>query len=239
MNFLQLCQAVASDSGTVAGFSQLQSVADATGRSLLIVNWVRNAYLDIQNERDDWRWMRKSFEGTLTIDQMAYEAEDLDVDLTDVGIWLPDVPADDFRNLSIYESGEQEQEGQLTQIAYSTFRQRYLLGVHEHNKPTEWAISPQNELLFGNKPDKAYIVRGEYVMEPEILDRAAEDADEIIPLMPERYHGVIVQEALRLMMRSDEAYNQLAAVAQQYDRVRNALVRTQTPTMSFGGGSLA
>ena len=235
MNFLQLCQAVAEDSGTVAGGSAaIESVLDASARTRLIVGWVRNGYIDIQNERPDWRWMRRDFEGTLTIDQIEYEATDLDAALTDVGVWLPDVPADDFRNITLYESGEQEQEGELFQIPYPLFRRRYLRGVHDHNKPTEWAISPRNELLFGNKPDKAYIVRGEYMMAPEELE---EDEDE--PSMPARFHRVIVQEALRLMMRSDEAYNALAEKTQQYDRLRNALVREQTPDISFGGGSLA
>lgn len=232
MNFLQLCQAVAEDSGTVAGVPSFTTVTGVSGRVRQVVGWTRNAYIDIQNERNDWLWMRSEFEHALTIDQIAYTGAQLGVD--DLGSWLHDVPAVGFRNLSIYTSGEQEQEGELIEIPYELFRQRYQRGSHDHNKPTEWAISPRNELLFGNKPDAAYIVRGEYRMRAEELEN---DTD--TPTMPEQYHRVIVQEALRLMARSDEAFQPLGVLAQQYERLRNALVRDQTPPMKFGGGTFA
>lgn len=232
MNFLQLCQAVASDSGTVAGVPNFITVVGASGRVAQVVGWTRQAYIDLQNEREDWRWMRQTFSHALTIDQIAYTATDLGI--TDFGGWTPDVPGDDWRSLSIYASGEQEQESELWQIAYHTFRQRYQRGVHDHNRPTEWAISPQDELLFGTKPDAAYIVTGEYRTAPETLT-----ADADTPSMPVTYHSVIVQEALRLMARSDEAFQVLGAAADQYARLRAGLVRTQTPDVSFGGGSLA
>lgn len=232
MNFLQLCQAVALDSGTVAGVPSFTTVTGATGRVKQVVGWTRDAYIDIQNERNDWRWMRRSFAAQLVIDQIEYTAAELGV--TDLGSWLPDVPSVGFRNITIYEDGLQEQEGEITEIPYELFRQRYQRGSHDANKPTDWAISPLDRLLFGNKPDKAYWVRGEYYMAPEEL---AADADE--PSMPSRYHRVIVQEALRLMARSDEAFQVLLTQAQQYERLRNALVREQTPPMKFGGGTFA
>lgn len=232
MNFLQLCRAVATDSGTVAGVPNFTTVVGATGRVGQVVGWVRDAYIDIQNERSDWVWMRRDFTAPLTIDQIAYTPAQLGLD--DVGSWLHDIPSEGWRNLTIYEDGQQDQEGELSEIPYSVFRERYQRGVHDHNKPTDWSISPTNQLLFGNKPDKAYIVRGEYMMRAEEL---AADAD--TPSMPAQFHRVIVQEALRLMSRADEAWQTLQAQAAQYDRLRNALVRETTPQMKFGGGTLA
>lgn len=232
MNFLQLCQAVANDSGTVAGVPSFTSVAGASGRVAQVVGWVRDAYIDIQNERNDWLFMRRSFSAPLTIGKIEYDQTDFG--LSNVAEWLPDLPAEGWANLTLYESGLQAQEGELWQIPYQYFRQRYQRGTHDANKPTEWAISPLNTMLIGNTPDKAYIVRGEYRATPQEL---LVDAD--IPIMPTQYHRVIVAEAIRLMARSDEAFDVVGEKSQQYDRLRNALVREQTPKMEFGGGSLA
>jgi len=232
VNYLQLCQALAEDSGTVAGVPNFTTVVGASGRIKQVVGWVRDAYIDIQNERTDWRWMRRSFEEALTIDQIVYAQDDLNLD--DVAFWLPDLPGIGWRNLSIYETGYPERESEIGQIDYPLFRQRYQRGVHDANRPIEWAISPLGELMFGPKPDKAYIVKGEYFMKPETLT-----ADEDIPSMPDQYHRVIVQEAMRLMARSDEAFEVIGEKGQQYDRLRNALVRDQTPDLQFGGGTFA
>jgi hypothetical protein len=232
MNFLQLCQAVALDSGTVAGVPNFTTVTGATGRIAQVVGWTRDAYIDIQNERNDWRWMQQEFSAPLVIDQIVYTAADLGI--TDHGAWLHDLPGEGFRVLSLYETGYQDQEGEIEEVPYTLFRQRFMRGTHDANRPTQWAISPRDELLFGNKPDKAYIVNGEYRMAPETL---AADAD--TPTMPAAYHRLIVLEAQRLMARSDEAFQVIGEKADQYARLRSGLVREQTPPMKFGGGTFA
>lgn len=232
MDFLKLCQETALDCGTVAGVPNITTVVGASGRVRQLVGWVRDAYIDIQNERVDWLWMRKRFSAPLTIGQQAYSAADLGID--DFGAWLPDLPHENWRNLSLYKVGEESQEGELWQIDYPYFRERYMRGTHDNNKPTEWAISPQMELLFGNTPDAAYVVKGEYRRAPQELE-----ADADVPEMPAAYHRLIIAEAIRLMARSDEAFQVLAEKAMQYDRLRNGLVNNQTPAMSFGGGTFA
>jgi hypothetical protein len=232
MNFLQLCRRVAEISGTVAGVPNFTTVVGATGRVAQVVGWTRDAYVDIQNERPDWLWMRRDFTAPLTIDQAVYAPADLG--LGDVAYFLPDIPAEGWRNLTIYETGLQEQEGEIEQIPYPLWRQRYARGVHDNNKPTEWAITPQGELAFGNTPDKAYIVSGEYRQAPQELT-----ADADVPDMPARFHDLIVAEAIRLMARSDEAFQVVVAQAQQYERLRNPLVLEQTPPLKFGGGTFA
>lgn len=232
MNFLQLCQAVSLDSGTVAGVPNFTTVTGATGRVAQVVGWVRDAWIDIQNERNDWLWMRKTFTRALVISQISYTATDLGI--ADFGSMLPDIPREGWHNLSIYETGLQAQETELWQIDYPLFRSRYQRGVHDANKPSEWSVSPQKSILFGNKPDKAYIVTGEYRPTPQVL---ALDID--TPEMPVAYHRLIVGEAIRLMARSDEAFQVLGEKAQQYERLRHPLVNEQTPALNLGGGAFA
>lgn len=232
MNFLQLCQETARDCGTVAGVPNITTTVGAQGRVLQVVGWVRDAYIDIQNERNDWLWMRRTFEAPLTIDQIAYTPAEMGI--TNFGSWLHDIPAEGWRNISLYPAGEPEKESEITEIPYQWFRERYQRGVHDHNQPTDWAVDPQGNILFGNKPDAAYVVRGEYRQSPQEL---TVDAD--IPEMPTAYHRLIIAEAIRLMARSDEAFPVVTEKAQQYERLRSPLVIEQTPKMAFGGGSFA
>lgn len=221
MNFIQLCQAVARESGTVANVSSFTTIAGASGRTQKVAAWVSDAWRDIQNERGDWLFMRRSFQKPLIIGQAVYAGSTFT--LTDVGRWIGDNP--DLRAMSLFDPAVgQKDEFELVQIPYEVWRQRYDRGAHDNNRPTQWAISPRNELCVGDKPDKAYTLRGEYRAKPQIL---AVDND--IPAMPDEYHGLIVGEALRLMADSDEAYNVLTVKSQRYDRLRSPLIRDQTP----------
>ncbi|KKK65505.1 hypothetical protein LCGC14_2973440, partial [marine sediment metagenome] len=60
--YLQLSQDVARESGTVSGTNPT-AVASQTGRLLKIVEWVAQAWVEIQNLHADWRWMQKTFSG--------------------------------------------------------------------------------------------------------------------------------------------------------------------------------
>ncbi len=228
MNFLQLCKEAAGDSGTVAGLPNLTTVAGATGRAAQLVAWVRDAWIDIQNERNDWLWMRRRFTGkALTIGQMEYSAANLD--LTRVSEWLPDRPR--YYTFTIYDPDQgQGSEAEMSMISYDQWIYRYGRRTQDTGRPSEWARAPDGKLLIGKKPDKAYVISGEYRLTPQEL---ATDAD--IPEMPTQFHRLIIPEAVRLAARSDEAWQALTAQCQQYERLRAPLVREQTGTPDMTG----
>ena len=232
MNFLELCKAVARDSGTVAGIPSFTTVAAVTGRVEQVVGWTAQAWVDIQNERNDWKWMRRTFDKPLLAATAAYTPASWSLDR--VSRWLPD--RINYRTMSLYDpSIGRADEVKLREISYDKWRDMYDMGVHDNQRPSHWAVSPTNELLFGPTPDKVYNVRGEYRLKPQIL---ALDAD--VPEMPDDYHMLIVGEALKLMARSDEAFTALASLAPQYERLRTPLVREQTPDIDmWAAGSAA
>jgi hypothetical protein len=90
VNFLELCKATARDSGTVAGLPSFTSIAGATGRLEKLVNWVRDAWVDIQNERTDWLFRLDTFEAPLIAGQMEYTGASLGLE---VAAWMPDIAA--------------------------------------------------------------------------------------------------------------------------------------------------
>jgi hypothetical protein len=63
MNFLQLCQRAAVECGVASGSAiktVLPTTVGATGALGRIVNWVNDAWTDVQMDNDEWEWMRAS-----------------------------------------------------------------------------------------------------------------------------------------------------------------------------------
>jgi hypothetical protein len=56
VNFLQLVQRLRTE--TKASGSSITSVVNQTGEYGRLVDWINDAWLDIQSERTDWEWMR-------------------------------------------------------------------------------------------------------------------------------------------------------------------------------------
>ncbi len=224
MDYLSLCKAVASDAGTIAGFNSIGSVNALSGRAAQLVGWVRDAWIDIQNERNDWIWMRRRFgPAALVVGKNDYTASDLGVDR--LGVWLGDRP--NYRTFTIYDPAPERgpaHESPMTQISYDAWMERWGRGVHDRQQPREWTVSPTRAILVGPTPDKSYVMFGEYRAAPQILT-----LDNDVPEMPDTYHRVIIPRAIRLASSSDEAWQSLADKTNQYSELRNALVRDQTP----------
>lgn len=227
MNFLELCKKVAKDSGTLAGGAQsvITTGASASGRASKIVDWTRDAWINIQNEHDDWLWMRREFEALLTPGKARYTAAELGVPR--LGVWLT---ADDYDYpFTIQEEalGKRDEAG-LGYIDYSAWRARYHRGHHDPARPTEFSVSPLREIVVGATPDRSYVMRGLYVLSPQVLTN---DTD--VPEMPEQYHSAIIWEALKLLAIADEAPVSIQTSVGEYSRARDAMSRDLRPRVSI------
>ena len=235
MDFLALCNDVARETGTLSGGASLVSVTGLTGRADKIANWVRNAWLNIQNERDQWFWMIRDFTASVTVAGGArYTGAQLSQ--TRVAKWIGD--SKEEITFSIYDPAiGLTDEGEITEISWALWRSRYGRGYHDPGKPIEWAASPQNELCLGPTPDQNYTIRGLYRLTPQTLTASAD-----IPEMPERFHRCITWEAIRALANSDEAQISANTATQDFVLLRQALNRDQLPATTVdltGDGPIA
>lgn len=229
--FLELVQILARESGTLAGGSTLPTVTSAAGRVQKLVGWVRDAWVNIQNERSDWPWMEREFVSALAIGQRRYIAADFD--LTRFAQWKRDEPA--YSTMSLWDPDiGQADEGEIRQVSYDLWRQQYGRGVSDPNRPILWAPSLTQELCVGPFPDKAYVIAGSYRLLPQVL---AADTD--VPELPVQYHKAIIWEALKLLGISDQAAQQATDGMGQYMQIRAQLNRDYLPEITIGGGPLA
>lgn len=219
MNFLALAQKVVEKTrmtGTLA------SVTGQRGELLRAVNWVNEAWFDIQLSNTNWDWMRYEFTfNTIANDDEYTPAE---AGATLFSKWHDDT-------LRIYKTSIGISDEQfLPPWTYMEFRNTYRYGVQTPGRPTVFAIRPRgSHLLLGLKPDDIYTVYGEYQRKPTYM---VDNTDE--PDMPEEYHMAIVHLA-RMKYAADENAPEVMAEAQRdYSRIMDALAVTQIDDVTTG-----
>lgn len=230
---LSLVKDVGRDTGTLPNWASLATLVGASERAQKITAWVVEAWTNIQNEREDWLWMRGSLTSALVIDQTGYAPASAPFSLTRWGDWLEDDPYG-FSPVTIYDPAEGvDDEIELAQIDYFDWLAKYGRGSHDANRPIDWAIGPDGQMLFGPKPDKAYVIKALYQKSPQTL---AVDGD--TPEMPVRFHNLIKWEAIRLLQIADGGWNEMGAAANEIATLRSRLNREQLPQIRLDGVSL-
>lgn len=227
--FLELCQDVAADSGTMTGgASSIATTVDQIGRAGRIVGWVKQAWHDIQTHRPSWMWMQKQFEAPLIIGQGAYSASDLS--LARVSKFLAD---DMYRRASIYETSKGvADEGYLRPMTFQNFVPTFGFGEYRTRtgKPQVVSVGEDGLLNFWPKPDVGYTARGWYKRTPQVLS-----ADSDVPEMPEEFHPAIKWRALILLATYDQGMEQYPMWLVEYRRVMHQLERDQLPEIEVAG----
>ena len=229
--FLELCQDVSRESGTVSGVKPT-TVAGQTGRLLKIVNWTAEAWRRIQNSRESWRFMRKKFDGQSTvISQSTYTAANWG--LTDFRNWVTD--RKNYRPFTIYipATGVSD-EGPLREISYEDWITAYGRGTQTNNRPSVYALTPANEIALGAIPDIVYTVGGEYFRDTQVLA-----ANDDVPICPVRFHQVIVWKAMMLLQEDGEDVLSIGVAQQGYRELMGHLEIDQLPQIGIGSEPIA
>lgn len=226
--YLELAKKVARESGTIDP-AAITSVTGLTGRPNKIVQWVEQAYTNIQNSRRDWGWLIEGFSQPLAQGTAVYTPASFN--LTRFSNWVPDKDCW-YMPVTVYDPtiGTSD-ESAIIQIPHELWRTKYNRGDLSStywNRPTEWAISPRNEICFGPIPDKAYQVRGQYQKGPQTLATGSD-----IPEMPSRFHDMIVWEAIRLSMIHDGAYQEAQFPTLEMVGLRHELELDQLPEVTL------
>ena len=223
--FLELAQSVARESGSFDP-TILTSVTGLTGRPAKIVNWVNRAYINIQNSRRDWGWLFAPFSDELIPGSAVYTPQSFN--LTRFASWSTD--RDWWQPVTLYDPAVGvSDENAIPRISHELWKTKWDRGDQtNHQRPVEYAISPRNEIEFGPIPDKAYVIRGQYQKGPQVLAAAAD-----VPEMPERFHDMIVWEAIRLMMLSDGDFQEAQFPTLEMVGLRHQLELDQLPEIAI------
>ena len=232
MNFLQLAQKLASESGTLQD-GVITTVTGQTGRKGKVCRWIADAWRAIQNAHQEWRWMESEFELALSASTRRY-AYGTATDTLDSGAidrfqrWIFNSDPESDSGITLYDSSTGlSDEGVLLFREWDHFYKSFMRGEQTEGKPNYFTVTPQNELAFHSIPDgNDYVAIGRYQKSAQTLSA---DADE--PECPAQYHDVIVDVAMMLLETFDENPGRITLLLLRRSAAFLALERDQLPNM--------
>ena len=178
MNFLQLCQRL-RDECSVAGAGPV-TVIDQQGEYAKLVNWIRDANLEIQAKYFNWSFLYSNCVFTTEPGTREYRPPMIPED-------IHHFDRDTFRI----------NDCQILSFNYDWFNAYTMNQVGE---PDLAILMPDNAIMLDPVPDDEYPVSFRYWRKPQVLK---EDTD--IPWIPEPYQMAIVYLAMNKYANYDNA----------------------------------
>lgn len=226
MTFLQLAQRLREKSGST-GTGPI-SVLLQTGESLRQVNWIQEAWNEIQMLSANWKWMRKDFSFQTTVGKSFYLLNNTagESGITDFGSWYEDT----FRCYTTALGRNDEQF--VPAWNYDTWRDTYDYATQfvVPQRPQIWAEHAKDQaILFGPTPDAVYTITGQYQACPTAMT-----LDITVPELPAKFHMIIVYRAMMLYGAYEAAPEVFNEGEQGFERLYSLLKLDQLEHPSLG-----
>lgn len=212
--------------------SEPTTVDSQTGEFKRMVNWYKQAWVEIQN-RTDWRWMRHEFSLNTVADTEVYTFADC-TDLTSSATitrfkkWrFEDV--NDPPKIYLQSTGVGG-ERWLLWTPWNWFKTIYSVGTQNSGATAHITVDPQDQIHLGPIPNDVYVVTGDYYRSPQVL---AADDDE--PEMPSHFHYLIVYEAMKKYAYFESAQEVLSRAEVESKKLMRQLEREQGPKWGMAG----
>ena len=233
--YLEILQDAAALSGTIDRRS-ISSV-NATGRAGLLAQFIRDSWIEIQNQQRNWHFLIVPFPDNAEFTQAnpgPYLPTTLNLTNPPWADWISG-EASGSVPLSCWPPDSRTEELQMRFLRWPEFRQAYRFGssLDGHTgQPSAFSIDPRDQLWVWPTPDQDYKVAGSYRREAQVLRN---DAD--VPIIAADHHPALVWAAVLLLHRHDEAEpNVLVTTQQGLDQRMNAVRRRYlaSPSLRFG-----
>jgi hypothetical protein len=223
MNFLALCKRTRQECG-IAG-SGPSSVLNQTGELQRIVSWVAQSWIELQTARQDWDWMRKEWSFETVIGQSVYAPSAFaPTPVTDMNFILEDTARIYRQSIGIAD------EQYIDFWDYDSFRDTFMYGPHQNNRPSVLTVRPQDRaVLVGDPPDDVYVIYGDYMARAWELVNNTDEPD-----IPENFHMAIVYRAMRKYAAFENAPEVEAVAKVEGARLMRELTLDQSGGLTFG-----
>lgn len=212
MTFLELVKAVRSRVGMQG--TGPASVTSTTSFEMDLVNSVSDAWIDIQNFRECWRWMRGTTTFTTTASVKTYSLTTIFGPNNRHKRWLKDT-------VYITENGKKRP---LIFLEYDQFENKYLNDTIP-SKVTHYTIVPWDDSIKINLPDGLYTISLDYMKSAQTLV-----ANEDVPELPKEFHLIILYLAVEKFSTVVVTPEIQQLFSQQYVTMLGQLMRSQVPS---------
>lgn len=216
MNYLELVQALADETGTEEADAITSVTSPDGGYQRKLATWIRRAHREIQQENENWRFRVATAEFDLTADQGEY----------DISAQLPNFQTVRPYNAPFgtrYALMDDNRSWPVRYMRWQAFA-GYWESRTDTGRPRRFAVAPGDLLRVWPVPTQDYVLQFAYTLVPVDLEA---DADE--PVLPEQYHDLIVFHAIINYAGYDEAQAQYQRASAQYRRLRLSMRRNELP----------
>lgn len=213
MNFLQLVQLLHGEAGC-AGRAPT-SVANTTGEAARLVNWIKQANLEIQEQWENWKFLRCTYSATTTSGTSTLAAPTTP-NAIGSGMW-------DYETFFITPPSDTTKSPLMCQ-EYDEVKTEIV--DTSSGMPWRVVVMPDNSLRFESVPDGSYTIEADFYREPLTTELAA-DAD--TSSIPSRFHRAILGKALIAYAEYEGAQEALAKGNRIYTEQMEMLENNQLP----------
>lgn len=201
--FVELAQELRQLSGI--GGSGPVDVESVSGMEARIVNYVKNAWYDIQAHPKKWKWMWRNYEvdlqpgpGTQPLQTIGNTEAYLLVD-TDGNPATTDIQIDTFQSY-LTATGISDRQ-RMTYVPWQQYKRMYGTVQQPSSRPFHVSRRPQDgALMLSPPPDDVYSIEFECFKNIQYLVANAD-----VPEMPARFHQLIVYEGLKRFGKAEDA----------------------------------
>ena len=238
MNFLEIAQEVDTMSGLQG---MIQSVVAPIGAQAVIVSAIRQGFIEIQEDRMTWEFMRRTGKFMLRGGQDLYQPRSLfppkpDLNANPTGLpyevfgrWQRKWPATSYslRNIDM-DTGLPT--GTWSLIHCIPYRELRAMAQSTTTEGVPRFVAPKDnsdDLVFFPTPDHAYECNADYYVEPQELMGNAQ-----IPILPSRFHRLLAYAGLERVGNyygNPNLYQRYAVAAA---KMHGSLYRDQCPAES-------
>jgi hypothetical protein len=213
--FLALCQKVNRLARISLDSTSAYPAAttNQTGQALEIVNWVNDAYSDIQNAEPDWGPMQLQGSISLTANVRTYSRTTIQGTLTTYDAIRPFLSRDGNRHIlvALTATGVGDQTP-CYYVPYAFWRGVYDFQTRPTGKPQRFTIQPGGTLEFDPTPDATYTAYFDYRRTVDVLS-----GDSDTPIFDSTYDDAIVWGALMYYNLTRDAPDQYQKWKLMYD----------------------
>ena len=229
MNFLQLVQRIKRKC-RVAGASTLPTTVVGQNEEFArLVDFANEAWMNLQLERPDWKWMRNSMTFPTVAGQATYtlaQIESTGSGFTNFGNW-------DLSTFRAYTTSVgTDDENILSWMSYDLWRDTYQRGAtrNTQSRPIQFTITPALGMGLGVTPAAGYTISGDYY---KVATEMVADSD--TPALPVQFHMAIVYGAMMLYGVSEAAPEVYDEGKAEYTKMLTRISSQQLKRMGIGG----
>lgn len=227
MTYLELVQRLHTEAGLQG--TAPSAVAAQTGMAARLVNWIQDAYADIQGIHETWLFRIADFSFSTTAAKQNYTSTEAGI-TSGFANWKYNPDPNTLSGIRLYSAVADEQD--LEYVPWEDFRAIYKFGSSRTQSgcPTIFTIKPNMSLDLWPIPDAVYTVNGEYVKAVDVLVTNTPDS----PVFLSDFHLIILWKALMYYGAFEGAPEAYAHGQQEYNKLIGKMELRELPKPSYG-----